>query len=428
MVCDVFICSLSAWGFGYAMHYAETNRLKLTYLWASVALSLFFVGFFKYANFFAGNYAMLVGDRDWQPYDIVLPVGISFFTFQAMSYNIDLYRGNVQLCRSPVKFFLFISFFPQLVAGPIVRASSFLPQLQVPVHLTRENLIIGAQIFLGGAIQKVLFADNLSIFVDRVYESPEIYTTGTLWLAVFAYGMQIFCDFSGYSLMAIGIARILGFTLPENFRMPYISTSVTEFWRRWHISLSTWLRDYLYISLGGNRKGVTRTQVNMMITMVLGGLWHGASWNFVIWGALHGLALAVNRGWTVWTKGRFEIPEAWSPVTRLVSWALTLLFVLLAWVPFRSPDFATTQEMFAGLFSSSATGDIHWLHAPTVVILLLAVAWHLAYRFWPQIIESLPFDTARIQSVQAMTALVFSVLVIFIFAPINASPFIYFQF
>ena len=280
--------------------------------------------------------------------------------------------------------------------------------------------------FLGGAIQKTLFADNLSVFVDGVYHDPSLFSPSTLWLAVAAYSMQIFCDFAGYSLMAIGIGRILGFALPENFRMPYLSLSVTEFWRRWHISLSSWLRDYLYISLGGNRKGPTRTQVNMMITMLLGGLWHGASWNFILWGAMHGAALAVNRRWDAWRERRGTLGQE-GPVYKVVAWAATLLFCSLVWVPFRSPDFATTKVFLAGLLPGGG-GSVDWYHSYTVVVLLAAVVWHAAYQFWPALLRTLPFPPAVLARLPAMLVVGFAVMLVFIFAPVNTSPFIYFQF
>ena len=423
----IFLYGFWGWGLGLVMHKARTPTLKRLYFFPSIALSLGTLCYFKYANFLAENIALLFGMKNWNPIDIVLPVGISFFTFHTMSYNIDLYRGRIEASQNPIKFFLFVSFFPQLVAGPILRASNFLPQLDQLVRITWPNVISGTQLFIGGAIQKKLFADYLSIFVDQVFRSPEIYSPGTLWLAVAAYSMQIFCDFAGYSLMAIGTARILGFELPENFRMPYLSQSIGEFWRRWHISLSSWLRDYLYIPLGGNRQGVVRTQVNMAITMLLGGLWHGASWNFVLWGGLHGLALGVNRAWTAWRNSRGLSPFQCGPGYRTASWALTLLFCSLAWVPFRSPSFHTTLVFVRGLFPNSG-GCITWYHTPTVVILVAVIGWHLVYQFAPSLFCRLPFLPEKLTTWPAMLVLGFAVLLLVLLAPLNASPFIYFQF
>ena len=425
----IFLYGLWGWGLGLAMYKTQHPGLRKFYFLLSVALSLGTLAYFKYANFLGENIARLMGIHNWGPVDIVLPVGISFFTFHTMSYIIDLYRGRIEPCRDPVKFFLFVSFFPQLVAGPILRASSFLPQLDQPVRITWPNFVIGAQLFIGGAIQKTLFADHLSIFVDQVYSSPEIYSPSTLWLTVAAYSMQIFCDFSGYSLMAIGTARILGFELPENFRMPYLAQSVADFWRRWHISLSTWLRDYLYIPLGGNRHGELRTQMNMAITMLLGGLWHGASWNFVLWGALHGLALAVHRSWERWRASRGLAADDASAAYKVGSWALTVLFCGMAWIPFRSPSFETTKVFLRGLLPGSGSGGTFvWHHTPTITILIAAVVWHLTYKFAQTLMAKMPFPPNQVVRWPAMLLIGYAVLMLFLLVPLNASPFIYFQF
>ena len=423
----IFLYGVWGWGLGLAMASARKPALKKFYFGLSLFLTLGTLAYFKYANFLGENVARLTGTASWNSVDVVLPVGISFFTFHTLSYIIDLYRGHIVASRNPAKFFLFVSFFPQLVAGPILRASSFLPQLDQPVRLTWPNAVSGFQLFIGGAIQKTLFADHLSIFVDQVYRSPEIYSPGTLWLAIAAYAMQIFCDFAGYSLMAIGTARVLGFELPENFRMPYLAQSIAEFWRRWHISLSSWLRDYLYIPLGGNHGSVARTQVNMMITMLLGGLWHGASWNFVIWGALHGIALAVHRAWRAWYGARSAASGGNGAAYRAGSWALTLLFCCLVWVPFRSPSSGTTLLVLRGLLPNSG-GTIEWYHTPTLLILGAAILWHALYQFAPSLVARLPFRAVELSRWPAMFIVGLTVLLLFLLAPLNASPFIYFQF
>ena len=423
----IFLYGVWGWGLGLAMSKAQRPAMKKLYFGLSLFLTLGTLAYFKYANFLGENITRIFGLSGWGNLDVVLPVGISFFTFHTLSYIIDLYRGHIEASRNPVKFFLFVSFFPQLVAGPILRASSFLPQLDQTIRLTWPNAVSGAQLFIGGAIQKSLFADHLSMFVDEVYRSPEIYSPGTMWLTVAAYSMQIFCDFSGYSLMAIGTARILGFELPENFRMPYLAQSIADFWRRWHISLSSWLRDYLYIPLGGNHGGVVRTQVNMAITMLLGGLWHGASWNFVLWGALHGMALGIHRGWQRWSVSRGWQPDERRPIYLTASWALTLLFCCLAWVPFRSPSFDITLLILRGLLPGSG-GTIEWRHTPTLFILGSAIAWHAVYRFAPSTMGRIPFRTNEVVRWPAMFVLGFSILLLILLVPLNASPFIYFQF
>lgn len=420
----ILIMASSIWGWylGLLMGRTDNEREKSLYLAISLSLSIAMLAYYKYAEFLAENFVTLLG-LEWDYHlGITLPVGISFFTFQTMSYGIDLKRGRIPVCKSLPDFMLFVAFFPQLVAGPIVRASEFLPQLSRKINITWPNMIIGAQLFLGGAIQKVLFADNLSVYVDAVFLEPSLYSAGTLWLATMAYAMQIFCDFSGYSLMAIGVARTLGFMLPENFRMPYIAKSITEFWRRWHMSLSFWLRDYLYISMGGNRKGNFRTYVHLMITMLLGGLWHGASWNFVIWGALHGIALAIHKLWesnTHWLTAYREMR-----IYKALAWSLTLLFVIVLWVPFRSPDIETTFIYLTNMLGNE-TG-ISWMHPNVIMILTLSVIWHLLYVFYSK--PLLYFPTNEYHKLYPQIILSGFMLMIILFAPMNTSPFVYFQF
>lgn len=417
----IFASSLWGWYLGLLMHKTRNKSLRRRYTWISLLLSLSMLGYFKYVNFFAENLTYILG-IEWEHTDIILPVGISFFTFQTMSYTIDLYRERIPVCTSLHKFMLFVAFFPQLVAGPIVRASEFLPQLDRHIRLKWHDMVIGGQIFLGGAIQKVLVADNISIFVDPVFSKPELYSPGTLWLALISYGIQIFCDFSGYSLMAIGVARVLGYELPKNFNMPYIATSITEFWRRWHMTLSFWLRDYLYIPLGGSRMGTGRTYFNLIITMLLGGLWHGASWNFVVWGAMHGLALAIHKLWNTYTVswGSIKILIAY----KTLSWTVTMLLVGLLWVPFRCIDFDTTLTYFEGLIPSAE--GIVWMHPIVLGILTLVVIWHLLYLSQSRLLNTFP--TSHPYNTAPAFIIITLLILIVLFAPINTSPFIYFQF
>ena len=363
----IFMYGLWGWGLGLAMYNATTPARKKFYFWLSVTLSLGTLAFFKYANFIGENFAQLFDMSKWQQVDVVLPVGISFFTFHTMSYLIDLYRGKIGPSRDPIKFFLFVSFFPQLVAGPILRASSFLPQLDRTLRITWPTFVSGTQLFIGVAIQKSLVADHLSIFVDQVFRSPEIYSAGTLWLAVAAYSMQIFCDFAGYSLMAIGAARILGFELPENFRMPYLARSVSDFWHRWHISLSSWLREYLYIPLGGNRGTTLSTYRNLMITMVLGGLWHGAAAHYVWWGAYQGGLLAVER----WFRGRGGAkadPIGAAGAFRLIQGFATFHLVCLGWILFRAEPGQPLGTMALRFINPAGWLAMPWAHLGPVLL------------------------------------------------------------
>ena len=277
-------------------------KIRTALVLTSVVGNLGILGFFKYWNFFAQSGGELF---DWLgiPYhpqvlsSLVLPVGISFYTFQTLSYSIDVYRGKLQPTRSLLDLALFVGFFPQLVAGPIVRASKFLPQLG-RIHVFEQiEFRRWLVLFLVGFFKKACISDNLAPIVDRYFAQPEAYTALAAWTAVLFFAVQIYCDFSGYSDMAIACAGMLGYRLGENFDAPYLASNITAFWRRWHISLSSWLRDYLYIPLGGNRGSRLTMYRNILLTMILGGLWHGARWNFVIWGALHGIALIAHKEW-----------------------------------------------------------------------------------------------------------------------------------
>lgn len=253
----------------------------------SLGVNLGLLAYFKYTNFLGGVIASLMGG-EFTALDIFLPVGISFFTFQSLSYTIDVYRKDIKPLTNILDYAFYVSFFPQLVAGPIVRARDFIPQIRKPLFVSQEMFGRGIFLILSGLFKKAIISDYISVnFVERIFDNPTLYSGLENLMGVYGYALQIYCDFSGYSDMAIGIALLLGFHFNLNFNSPYKSASITEFWRRWHISLSSWLRDYLYISLGGNRKGKFRQYLNLIITMFLGGLWHGASWNFVLWGTFH---------------------------------------------------------------------------------------------------------------------------------------------
>jgi alginate O-acetyltransferase complex protein AlgI len=313
-----------------------------------VALHLLILGIFKYLDFLvlsANQFAHLLGLQHELPFvEILLPVGISFFTFHGISYITDVYRGDVAVCRAPLDMALYMSFFPQLVAGPIVRAAYFLPQLARPSH---DPIPIAAALLLivGGMVKKVIIANYLATgLVDPVFAAPDNYGGSDLLLATYAYAVQIYCDFSAYTDIAIAVAALCGFRFPRNFNQPYRALRLREFWQRWHISLSTWLRDYLYKPLGGNRHGRLNTYRNLMITMLLGGIWHGAAWKFVMWGALHGGGLAVERMCQPWLG---QHPA--SPVGRIVSWLIVFHFVCFAWIFFRAEDFTVAAVFIARL-------------------------------------------------------------------------------
>jgi len=340
------------------------------WLLLSLISNLGLLGYFKYADFFADSIGDLLGVTT-VPLGLALPLGISFFTFKTLSYTIDVYRREIPACRSMWRYAMFVSYFPELVAGPIVRASVFLPQMDRTLKPSRERTIVGLQLILLGVTKKLFVADRLATLVNPVFAAPQGYSQLTVLSAVVAYSLQIYCDFSGYSDIAIGVSRIIGFDLPENFNLPYLATSITEFWRRWHITLSQWLRDYLYIPLGGNRKGPRRTYVNLLITMLLGGLWHGAGVTFIVWGLLHGIGLAVHKLWST------HVPRGWRPFHGVLGWLATYSFVCLAWIFFRAPDFSSAALMLrkiGGLEPGGAT----WIYLPLFLILPLVVAAHAA--------------------------------------------------
>lgn len=411
------------WFFGLWLHRSESQDMRRWILSGGVILSLMSLAFFKYADFLANAVLSLLNISSAGSFNIILPVGISFFTFEVVSYLVDIYRRDVSPPKSFWHFALFMAFFPRLVAGPIIRPHAFLPQTLKPIQFSAEEAWAGARLFLGGLVLKSVCADNLSVFVDAVYADVAAYSGGTLLFAAICYSGQIFADFCGYTLMAIGLARGLGFQLPPNFRMPYVAQSVTEFWRRWHISLSTWLRDYLYIPLGGSQRGELRTHINLMATMVLGGLWHGASWNFVLWGFCHGLALVVHRIWS-----RFITPQLGlgtdtlsAKIYGLLCWAATFGLVTTLWIPFRSPDFATTW-LFLERALTLADG-IYWMHTQSILIIVGMIGWHLFTLAERHI--AAPWRSSVSPRLATTSA---GMLLLVLFGQQEASPFIYFQF
>jgi len=416
----------------------EDPARRRRYLLTSVVYNLGVLGVFKYLNFFMESFDDLVTRLDLIDALIVnglylpggrltalLPVGISFFTFQSMSYTIDIYRRELTPARSFSHYLLFVSFFPQLVAGPIVRAKDLLDQLLARPRVTAEMSGRGLYLIALGLFKKVAIADPLAInLVDRVFATPDGYSGLEALLGVYGYALQIYCDFSGYSDVAIGSALLLGFSFPDNFRTPYQSSDLQEFWRRWHISLSSWLRDYLYIALGGNRRGAARTYVNLMLTMLLGGLWHGAGWNFLIWGALHGGALAAlrfgqERGAGHAAYQRLRQHPAWRALGALA----TFHYVCFAWVFFRAP----TLDEATRILGQIAGGGLSLLnlHASVAWTLLAGFALHFCRRAW--------FDRAlalftRLPSVAQAAALFAFALLLKRLAVSEVVPFIYFQF
>ena len=329
------------------IHAARSTRAKRWLVVLSVAVNLGMLAYFKYTNFLIDIANQMFGQGFMQFQNIFLPVGISFFVFQSMSYTIDIYRGQLKPLDNWCDYLFYLSFFPQLVAGPIVRARDFLVQIrQNPITVSREMFGTGIYLIAIGLFKKAVISDYISLnFVDRIFDEPLLYSGFECLMGIYGYALQIYCDFSGYSDMAIGIALFMGFRFPKNFDAPYHSATITEFWRRWHISLSMWLRDYLYISLGGNRKGRLRTYFNLLVTMVLGGLWHGAAIRFVLWGTLHGVALALHKLWLSVVPGAKVSGYQMHLLSRLAGILVTFHLVCFGWLLFRADSMRTVQLM-----------------------------------------------------------------------------------
>lgn len=438
--------SLINYAAGRLLGLTGDERQRKLLVGIAVALNLAVLGFFKYYGFFLASLAELLAgaglERDLPFLAIILPVGISFFTFQGISYVVDVYRGEVDASKSPLDIFLYISFFPQLVAGPIVRAADFLPQLRGEPRLSRGMIALGVVLILSGLFKKMVIASYLADeLVDMAFFAPSDHAAPDLILALYGYAAQIYCDFSGYSDIAIGVAALLGYRFKWNFDQPYRAASLKEFWRRWHISLSTWLRDYLYKPLGGSRGSRLATCRNLFLTMILGGVWHGAAWTFVLWGALHGLALAIERlarnalrdpaaeialaGQARGTLSAAAVPEpeAGSRWARAAGIFVTFHVVCLGWVFFRAETADLALAYLAGLGDWSQPAQ--YLRPFPVLLVGGALLAHFLPSGWVS-------GTARRLEgrgpVLLGLLLGFGILLIESLAPAGVAPFIYFRF
>lgn len=421
----ILMIGLTWIAFFCSLQYSRTKKRLFAYI--SFVVPLVVLGFFKYFNFFADSFAAVFGIARMDALQIILPVGVSFYTFQSLSYSIDVYRGKIEAEESFTRLALYIAFFPQLVAGPIVKAADFLPQLQQERNISLKNLELGIQYFLFGLFKKIVIADQLSVCVDAVFRAPSQYHAVSLIMAVIAYSLQIYCDFSGYSDMAIGAAKCLGYDLERNFNIPYISRNVSEFWKRWHISLSTWLMEYLYIPLGGNRKGRCRTYINLFLTMLLGGLWHGANWTFVVWGALHGAALCIHKVWMTWRK--LDKHHYGTFLGNAVSTAATYVFVSFCWVFFRAENFGIADKVIRGIVLWQ--DGIMYVSTWTILaILVIAIATMIpVLKAWRE--RKAPdgfYCVVSLGSIQGLTLFFIGWGLALILAYTGSSPFIYFQF
>lgn len=460
----------------------KQQRIKLCFLVISIIANLGFLGYFKYTNFLIDSFNHLFSGR-LQFQDIILPIGISFYTFQTMSYTIDVYRNEIAPAKSFLDFTFFVCFFPQLVAGPIVRAKDFIPQIYQKITLTKKETSFALFLIIGGLLKKAVISDYISInFVDRIFDAPNSYTPFENLMAVYGYSLQIYCDFSGYSDMAIGLALLMGFTLPENFRTPYQSKNITEFWHRWHISLSTWLKDYLYIPLGGNRQGSfcgylfpfvffagalawaisekpissipliivlggiillaysillspnrkksLRSHSNQLTTMLLGGLWHGASLRFIIWGALHGFALALHKSFReIFPEKSDKNSFTSRRILPIIYTFITFHFVAFCWIFFRAKDFSIAMNVIENI--GKVTFDPHqWKviiegYRNIFLLLVIGFIWHFFPAKWNLFLKN-SFEKTPLIGKALILAFVF--WIVYATASTGPQPFIYFQF
>jgi len=405
---------------------ATTKTKRNIWLILCIAINISLLAYFKYANFFIESTLALAAEFNWHvsevTLNITLPVGISFYIFQSLSYSLDIYRGKLTPQHGLLDFATFVAFFPQLVAGPIVRAKEFLFQLEAERIFKFQQLENGITRFLTGLFKKVVIADSLAVYlVDPVFSNPDAYSSGTLWLAMFGYAIQIYADFSGYSNMAIGCALMLGFKIPENFNYPYLATNFSSFWQRWHMTMSRFFRDYVYIPMGGNRRSSSRNMINLATTTLVSGLWHGAAWTFVCWGGLHGVYIVASHIISDFSKkARFQ-----SFLHLLPAWFFTQIFVCFAWVLFRSQDLPSAQRYLTNLFISDNSGPLS-----------IEVSWYIALCFIAVVIDHLYgflkeknyMVSSSIQKYFKPAFIAALVIIIFNGRPEQASPFIYFQF
>jgi alginate O-acetyltransferase complex protein AlgI len=410
----------------------EDPAVRRRWLFVSLASNLGVLASFKYANFVTDNINAVLGALGAHisaPHSsLILPIGISYFTFAGISYVLDVYYERLEPCRDASEYLLYVAYFPKILLGPIVRAPELLPQLQARPRATTSDVETGLAYILLGAVKKLVIADQLAAHVGLIFDAPSQYDAATLVQGLLGYTVQIYCDFSGYSDMAIGCARIMGVRLPENFLMPYSSVNIAEFWRRWHITLSTWFRDYVFLPLEfasrGTRSATIRKSCNMMATMLLCGLWHGASWNFVFWGGLHGAALSIQQAWRA---GRPAVAESERPawlrfMATLFSRALTLGVVVIAWVFFRAKSWSIAMEYLGGLatwHSGVRLGSAYILPLSALVLLAHLIVnkdrnWVQEVTEWPVPVRVTVYSTA--------------VLLLSLLVPTDAVPFVYFQF
>lgn len=385
----IIISTLTDYISGHLIHKSDSPLRRKVVLIISLAINLGLLGYFKYFNFFADSFVVMANtvgwNVSWTAANIILPVGISFYTFQSISYSVDIYRKKLEPTDSLIDFAAFVAFFPQLVAGPIVRAKEFVFQLEEKRVFCTKEFEAGLRRFLFGFFKKAFVADTLAMYlVEPAFANPTEYSGATLWLALIGWTFQIYADFSGYSSMAIGSAKMLGFKIPENFDFPYLSWNISQYWQRWHKTMSRFFRDYVYIGLGGNRRGLRWSLFTIAVTTFVSGLWHGAGWTFVTWGLLHGVYIIIFQNWRKWRKDAGKWQAVPSLPGIIPGWILTQLAICLSRILFRSPDFTTAWNYTKGIVLGSGSGTIEvpflvWVAFGSIIIDHIC-GWFITYK------------------------------------------------
>lgn len=414
--------ALADWILAQRIHRSKKNKTKKLYLILSIAFSAGLLVYFKYSNLLIHTWNGLFSGNV-QPIDLFLPVGISFYTFQTISYVVDVYKGKTEPARSFLQYIFYLSFFPLILAGPIMRAGKFFPQIQDGKRVTKAMIYGGLWLVIIGIVKKAILADYIAQYNNWVFDAPLHYSGFEGVMAILGYTAQIYCDFSGYSDMSIGLASIMGFDLGENFNFPYQARNLSDFWRRWHISLSTWMRDYIYIPLGGNRGSKWRVYPNIMITMLIAGLWHGASWMFVIWGVGHGMGLIIQKVNKPWLD---RLPDHF--MVRFCSWLLTFVFVALLWVVFRSESLGQSVSLFTHIWADfDITYALPFLKARATwcVCIALIFLWHVIH---VQAYEQMKTCFIRLPWIVKVLILLTVVQLVIQYQTNSVQPFIYFRF
>lgn len=417
LLTSTFVTYIAALGIGCF----EDRRKKKICLVSSLVLNLAILFLFKYYNFLSSNISMgleACGLKiDIPEFGLILPVGISFYTFQALGYSIDVYRGTTKVERDFATYALFVSFFPQLVAGPIERSNNLLPQFKQQHRFDYEAVLSGVKLMVWGYFMKLALADRCGIYVDAIFNNVDKHNGGSYLVASLLFPFQIYGDFAGYSLIAIGVARVMGFRLMENFRRPYFATSVGEFWHRWHISLSTWFKDYVYIPLGGNRVGRLRNYFNLLVTFVISGIWHGANWTFFLWGTLHGILLCIEKALGI-GKQKF------TGINKFFHWAVTFVLVCLAWILFRANNLSDAMMVIKGIFTNPGVPKPEYANFIAIgmaMTILLIKEFADEYQWPVRVADSKSWIVRHVY-------LVMMIAYIILFGVLGGDQFIYFQF